>query len=113
MALLRLGWPRPTELIFDRLFPLLPVEFFISSLVRAGGYAPLKLQGVFGALAGQIAVAGLGGVLYALYLNRLDHRQREGRSPGGSLFDARGRRLIIPAVLAATLLSSFSSGQRF
>ena len=54
MALLRLflGWPTPTELIFDRFFPLLTVEFFISSLVRAGGYTPLKLQGVFGALAG-------------------------------------------------------------
>jgi hypothetical protein len=39
MALLRLflGWPTPTELIFDRIFPLLTVEFFIGSLVRAGG----------------------------------------------------------------------------
>jgi len=48
MALLRLflGWPTPTELIFDRIFPLLSVEFFIGSLVRAGGYTPLKLQGV-------------------------------------------------------------------
>jgi hypothetical protein len=60
MALLRLflGWPTPTELIFDRIFPLLTVEFFIGSLVRAGGYTPLKLQGVFGALAGQVIVAG-------------------------------------------------------
>ncbi len=34
MALLRLflGWPTPTELIFDRIFPLLTVEFFIGSL---------------------------------------------------------------------------------
>ncbi|MEP6586505.1 MAG: molybdopterin-dependent oxidoreductase [Candidatus Udaeobacter sp.] len=106
MALLRLflGWPTPTELIFDRLFPLLTVKFFISSLVRAGGYTPLKLQGVFGALAGQIAVAGLGGVLYALYLNWLDHRQGAQRSAGCRLFDARGWPLIIPGVLAATLL---------
>jgi hypothetical protein len=60
MALFRLflGWPTPTELIFDRIFPLLTVEFFIGSLVRAGGYTPLKLQGVFGALAGQVIVAG-------------------------------------------------------
>ena len=60
MALLRmfLGWPTPTELIFDRFFPLFTVEFFISPLVHAGGYTPLKLQGVFGALAGQIVVAG-------------------------------------------------------
>jgi len=49
MALLRLvlGWPTPTELIFDRLFPLLTVEFFIGSLVKAGGYTPLKLQGIY------------------------------------------------------------------
>ena len=25
------GWPTPTELIFDRIFPKLTVEFFISS----------------------------------------------------------------------------------
>src|SRR6266550_6899357 len=46
MGILRLafGWPTPTELIFDRLFPFLTVEFFISSLVKASGYTPLKLQ---------------------------------------------------------------------
>src|SRR5258708_20994908 len=80
MALLRLflGWPTPTELIFDRIFPLLTVEFFIGSLVRAGGYTPLKLQGVFGALTAQVIVAGLGGVLYAFYLK---HRDRRGGLP--------------------------------
>src|SRR5256885_7355152 len=74
MALLRLflGWPTPTELIFDRLFPLLTVEFFISSLVRAGGYTPPKLQGGFSALAGPVIVAGLGGAIYAFYLKRRD-----------------------------------------
>jgi len=105
MALLRLflGWPTPTELIFDRVFPLLTVEFFIGSLVRAGGYTPLKLQGVFGALTAQVIVAGLGGVLYAFYLT---HRDRRGglRPVGNSLLDARGLRLIIPGVLAATIL---------
>src|SRR5262245_65592799 len=77
MALLRLlfGWPTPTELIFDRLFPLLTVEFFIGSLVKAGGYTPLKLQGVYSALTGQLAVAAIGGVIYSWYLNRLDRRQ--------------------------------------
>ena len=105
MALLRLflGWPTPTELIFDRIFPLLTVEFFIGSLVRAGGYTPLKLQGVFGALAGQVIVAGLGGVLYAFYLRRRD-RHGSARSAGSSLFDARGWPLIIPGVLVATIL---------
>src|SRR5207253_10920162 len=62
MALLRLflGWPPPTGLIFDRLFPLLTVEFFIGSLVLAGGYTPLNLQGVFGGPAGQVDRAGFG-----------------------------------------------------
>jgi DMSO/TMAO reductase YedYZ molybdopterin-dependent catalytic subunit len=104
MALLRMlfGWPTPTELIFDRLFPLLTVEFFIGSLVKAGGYTPLKLQGVFGALAGQIVVAGIAGVIYALYLRR--------RAPGAklpndrALLDPRGWSLIVPGVLAATVL---------
>ena len=105
MALLRLflGWPTPTELIFDRIFPLLTVEFFIGSLVRAGGYTPLKLQGVFGALAGQVIVAGLGGVLYAFYLRRRVGRDGA-RSAGTSLFDRRDWSLIIPGVLAATVL---------
>jgi len=105
MALLRLflGWPTPTELIFDRIFPLLTVEFFIGSLVRAGGYTPLKLQGVFGALAGQVIVAGLGGVIYAFYLERRD-RRASGQAISSSLLDARGWPLIIPGVLIATVL---------
>src|SRR4029077_2689305 len=105
MALLRLflGWPTPTELIFDRIFPLLTVEFFIGSLVRAGGYTPLKLQGVFGALAGQVVVAGLGGELYAFYLRSRDRRGGL-RTWGTSLVDPRGLPLIIPGILATTML---------
>src|SRR6516165_2711700 len=105
MALLRLlfGWPTPTELIFDRLFPFLTVEFFISSLVKAGGYTPLKLQGVYGALAGQLAVAAIGGVIYSWYLNRLDRRQRSHNADQG-IVDPRGWRLIVPGVLVATVL---------
>src|SRR6266849_5454155 len=105
MALLRvfLGWPTPTELIFDRLFPLLTVEFFIGSLVRAGGYTPLKLQGVLSALAGQVIFAGLGGVIYAFYLKRRDRRD-VAQTTGTSLLDRRGWTLIIPGVLAATIL---------
>ena len=106
MALLRLmlGWPTPTELIFDRLFPLLTVEFFIGSLVKAGGYTPLKLQGIYGALAGQIIVAGLGGVAYGLYLWWLDRKGRGDSLVSSRLLDTRGWRLIVPGVLAATLL---------
>src|SRR6516164_9132996 len=91
MGILRLafGWPTPTELIFDRLFPLLTVEFFIGSLVKAGGYTPLKLQGVYGALAGQMAVAAIGGVIYSWYLNRLERRQHADNAHQG-IVDARG-----------------------
>jgi DMSO/TMAO reductase YedYZ molybdopterin-dependent catalytic subunit len=105
MALLRLflGWPTPTELIFDRIFPFLTVEFFIGSLVRAGGYTPLKLQGVFGALTGQVIVAGLGGAIYAFYLERRKPRD-DAQTERGSFLDARGWSLIIPCVLLATLL---------
>ncbi len=112
MAVLRtfFGWPTPTELIFDRLFPLLTVEFFIRSLVKAGGYTPLKLQGVFGALAGQIAVAGIGGAIYALYLRR---KNPDAKRPNDrALIDPRGWSLIIPGVLAATFSSSSCSSRR-
>ena len=103
MALLRLvlGWPTPTELIFDRLFPLLTVEFFIGSLVKAGGYTPLKLQGIYGALTGQSVVAAIGGVIYGLYLRR---KSREAEQGGQVVFDRRGLLLIVPSVLAATVL---------
>src|SRR4029077_11076985 len=105
MALLRLflGWPTPTELIFDRIFPLLTVEFFIGALVRAGGYTPLKLQGVFGALTGQVIVAGLGGVIYAYYLWRRERRD-DAKTKRSWILDVRGWPLIIPGVLAATIL---------
>src|SRR5499427_10275179 len=105
MGILRLafGWPTPTELIFDRLFPFLTVEFFIGSLVKAGGYTPLKLQGVYGALAGQVVVAAMGGVIYSWYLNRLDRRQGF-HNADERIVDPRGWRLIVPGVLAATAL---------
>src|SRR6188472_2773155 len=100
MGILRLafGWPTPTELIFDRLFPFLTVEFFISSLVKAGGYTPLKLQGVYGALAGQAAVAAIGGVIYSWYLNRVERHQHSDNAHQ-RIVDARGWRLIVPGVL--------------
>src|SRR5690349_7348528 len=105
MGIFRLafGWPTPTELIFDRLFPFLTVEFFISSLVKAGGYTPLKLQGIYGALAGQVGVAAIGGVIYSWYLNRLERRQNSEKANQG-IVDERGWRLIVPAVLVATVL---------
>ena len=91
MGVLRLilGIATPTEMIFDRLFPKLTVTFFIDQLVAAGGYTPLKLRGVFGALAGHLAVAAVGGAVYAWFVSRVDRR---------------GWRLVLPGVVAATLL---------
>lgn len=96
MAALRIafGWPTPAELIFDRLFPHLTVEFFIGSLVKAGGYTPLKLRGVYGALAVQLVVAALSGIVYAWYVSRAQR----------ALCDRHGWRLISIGVLAATVL---------
>ena len=106
MAFLRLFFyvPTPAEMIFDRVFPFLTVKFFIASLVRAGGYSPLKLHGVYGALAGQLAVAGLGGIAYAWFIGW-------GRPPGdgersGRILDPRGWRLVVPGVLAVWVLLS-------
>src|SRR5262249_50573455 len=91
IGILRLafGWPTPTELIFDRFFPFLTVEFFIGSLVKAGGYTPLKLQGVYGALAGQVVVAAIGGGIYSWYLNRLD-RRRDSHNTGERIVNPAG-----------------------
>ena len=99
MATLRLffGVATPTETIFDRLFPFLTVKFFIGSLVRAGGYSQLKLQGVFGALAGQLGTAAIGGIVYALFVGRVARPRPEGVPP--RLLDPRGWWLIVPGVV--------------
>ena len=104
MAFLRLVFrvATPTEMIFDRVFPFVTVKFFIDALVRAGGYSQLKIQGVAGALAGQLAAGGAGGVVYALFLwwrSRSD--DRNGKRP---LVDPRGWSLVIPGVLGVWAL---------
>ena len=101
MAFLRLFFylASPTELIFDRAFPFLTVDFFIGSLVRAGGYSQLKLQGAFGAFAGHLAVAGIGGMIYAWFVTRRSPRHETEKSR--SLIHPSGWRLVVPGVLAA------------
>ncbi len=75
-----LGFPTPTEMIFDRAFPLVSIDVFIKSIVLAGGYTPLKISGAVGALAGQLIVAMIAGVLYAVLRIRqspiADRRQK-------------------------------------
>jgi DMSO/TMAO reductase YedYZ molybdopterin-dependent catalytic subunit len=65
-----LGFPTATEMIFDRAFPLVSIDVFIKSIVLAGGYTPLKISGVVGALGGQLIVAMIAGVLYAFCVGR-------------------------------------------
>ena len=104
MACLRLefGVATPTEMIFDRLFPFMTVKFFIGALVKSGSYSALKLNGVYGALAGQIAAGGAGGVVYAWFVGF--RRKPADRETGQSLFDPRGWWLIVPGVLGVWLL---------
>ena len=104
MAFWRLvyGVPTPTEMIFDRLFPFLTVKFFIASLVKAGSYSGLKLEGVYGALSGQIAAGAAGGVIYALFVSwRARPEDPERARP---LVDPRGWWLIGPGVLGVWVL---------
>ena len=104
MAFLRLFFfvASPTEMIFDRAFPFVTVKFFIDALVRAGGYSQLKLQGVYGALGGQLAAATVGGVVYALFVR---WRARAGTRDGEHAWiDPRGWLLIVPGVLGVWAL---------
>ncbi len=104
MAFVRLCFhiATPTEMIFDRMFPFVTVKFFIGALVRAGGYSQLKLQGVFGALAGQLAAAGAGGIVYALFCWwRVGRQDQPGQRPQSA---PRGWQLIVPGVLGVWAL---------
>ncbi|MBV9658732.1 MAG: molybdopterin-dependent oxidoreductase [Verrucomicrobia bacterium] len=105
MALLRLfGFvPTPTELIFDRAFPLVSIDFFIWSLVQANGYTPLKLSGIFAALAGQLFVAGLAGAIYAWISERV-WVERDAGFLRRSHLSARSWWLVVPGVVAVWLL---------
>ena len=91
------GLPTPSELFFDRAFPLVSVDFFIRAIVWAGGYTPLKVSGIIGAFAGQILVAAVGGAIYALYLGLLDRKKATQVSP--SLIDSMGWKLVLPLLL--------------
>jgi DMSO/TMAO reductase YedYZ molybdopterin-dependent catalytic subunit len=91
------GLPTPSELFFDRTFPLVSIDFFIRAIGWAGGYTPLKISGIIGAFAGQILVAAIGGAIYAIYLELKD---RKGASRARrSIVDTRGWKLLLPLLL--------------
>jgi DMSO/TMAO reductase YedYZ molybdopterin-dependent catalytic subunit len=74
-----LGSPSATELIFDRSFPLVSVDFFIQQINRFGGYVPLKIAGVVASLSGQLLAAALGGLAYAMIMEAAQRRRNDDR----------------------------------
>jgi DMSO/TMAO reductase YedYZ molybdopterin-dependent catalytic subunit len=95
-ALLRmyLGSPSATELIFDRAFPLVTINFFIDQINRFGGYVPLKTAGVEGSLGAQLLAAAFIGMAYAVFLELVQRRrndsQRRWLDPLGLMLGAVG-----------------------
>jgi hypothetical protein len=65
-----LGGATPAELVGDRLAPTLTIAQFFALLDRFGGYNELKLAGLTRVLGGQLVVGLLGGVVYALVVER-------------------------------------------
>jgi uncharacterized protein len=97
MLVLRLlvGVSPPLEMIPDRFAPTMSIDQFLGLIGRFGGYNELKQFGVSSVLAGQLVVAGLLGVLYALI-------PRPTSAPGGSIRLARwaggAARLLVAAI---------------
>src|SRR6266545_3954611 len=60
------GVATPSELVGDRIAPLLGVNKFLELLGRFGGYNHLKQLGVSSVIAGQIIVGMIGGLSLAL-----------------------------------------------
>lgn len=107
-----LGLPTPSELIADRIAPLLPLPVFFALLTVAGGFNNLKALGVVGSLLGQLAVGALGGAVYEQIvqlgtkrpaaLGRLAIAVRAGLCVGGFVVVAWGFSLLLFWPLFAT-----------
>ncbi|MBA3766981.1 MAG: hypothetical protein H0W99_08335, partial [Acidobacteria bacterium] len=80
------GIATPSELVGDRIAPLLGIEKFFELLGRFGGYNQLKQVGVGSIIGGQLIVGALGGLLYAFIVKRARARQPERASHLGRLF---------------------------
>lgn len=66
----QLGVPTPSELVGERLAPTLSVDTFIKLLTQFGGFNNLKKIGFGSVIGGQIVVGLLGGLAYALIVDR-------------------------------------------
>jgi DMSO/TMAO reductase YedYZ molybdopterin-dependent catalytic subunit len=71
------GVPTPSELVGDRMAPLISVDTFIKLLTQFGGFNNLKKINFGSVVGGQILVGMLGGLAYALIVNRLEARQSQ------------------------------------
>ncbi len=100
---LLLGSPSATELIFDRAFPLVSIDFFVEQINRFGGYTQLKVAGVIASLVGQILASGLAGLTYALLLESLRRRHKGKSPPPRPLIDPIGWKLIVFGLLLVWL----------
>lgn len=72
----QLGVPTPSELVGERLAPTLSVDTFINLLTQFGGFNNLKKIGFGSVLGGQLVVGLVGGVAYALIVNRASRTSR-------------------------------------
>ena len=68
------GAPTPSELVGERIVPLLSVDTFIKLLTQFGGFNNLKKLGFGSVLGGQLVVGVLGGLIYAVIVNRSESR---------------------------------------
>jgi DMSO/TMAO reductase YedYZ molybdopterin-dependent catalytic subunit len=98
-----LGSPSATELIFDRAFPLVTVDFFVEQINRFGGYTQLKVAGVIASLVGQVLASGLAGLAYALLLESLRRRHKGESARPKALIDQTGWKLIVFGLLLVWL----------
>lgn len=97
------GVPTPSELVGERLAPMLSVDTFIKLLTQFGGFNNLKKIGFGSVIGGQILVGLFGGVVYALMLRR--SRSRRSRLARSLRTNNGGLRLVILFVGSLWLLS--------
>jgi DMSO/TMAO reductase YedYZ molybdopterin-dependent catalytic subunit len=64
------GIPLPSELVADRVLPLLPVQAFIFVVGHLGGPLEAKRMALVGGFLGSVAAGALAGAIYALLMRR-------------------------------------------
>ncbi len=90
------GTATPSELVGDRIAPLLGVDRFLELLNRFGGYNNLKQIGVMSVIGGQLVVGAIGGLMYAFVVERARAKPRA---------DHTGRLFVVILVVLLWLVS--------